>query len=130
MRQFLRNRQIMLLDHPRDKRTTEIMGHDLDPHLIAALARDVVNRMLGDAFPGDMAASPDTVEQEAVVLLAFLEVLAAERQPGLQLGKRPVRRVLDQLFVALADHAQAALVKVDLCQVQVHRLRLAHARAI
>ena len=130
MRQFLRNRQIMLLDHPGDKRTTEIMGHDLDPHLITALACDVVNRMLGDPLSGDMAASPDAVEQEAVVLLAFLEVLATKRQPGLQLGKRPVRRVLDQLFVALADHAQAALVKVDLCQVQVHRLRLAHARAI
>lgn len=130
MRQLLRNRQIMLLDHPRDKRTTEIMGHDLDPYLITTLARDVVNRMLGDAFPGDMAASTDAVKQEAVVLLTFLELLATKRQPGLKFGKRPVRRVLDQFLVALADHAQTALVKVDLRQVQVDRLRLAHARAI
>jgi len=120
----------MLFDHPGDERTPEIMRHDLHAHLFAALTGDVVDRVLGNAFARDMAAATDTIEQEAIVLFAFLEVRAAKLQPGLQLGKRPGRRVLDQFLVALADHAHAAFVEVDLRQVEVDRLRLAHARAI
>ena len=83
VRQFLRNRQVMFFNHPRDKRAAEVMGHDLHPHLFTALAGDVVDRMLGNALAGDVAATANAVEQEAVVLLAFLEVFAAKIQPGL-----------------------------------------------
>ncbi len=103
------------------------MGHDLHAHLLTALTGDVVNRVLGDAFTGDMAATANTIEQEAIVLLTFLELLATKRQPGLQFVERPGWGVLDQFFVAFANHTQAAFIEVDLRQVQVDRLRLAHA---
>ncbi|MNG33257.1 hypothetical protein D3C84_1194700 [compost metagenome] len=78
--------------------------------------------MLGDALAGDMAAAPDAIEQERVILFAFLEHRTPQFQPRVQLGKSPGRSVLDQLFVALGGHPQAALGEVDLVQVEVDRL--------
>ncbi|MNH01595.1 hypothetical protein D3C79_608160 [compost metagenome] len=120
----------MLFDHPGDERPAEVVRHDLHAHLRTTLAGDVVNGMLGDARPGDMAATADAVEQERVVFGPRRQVLAAQVQPRLQLLERPWRGVLDQLAVALAQHLQAARLEVDLVQVDVHRFRLAHAGAV
>ena len=76
--------------------------------------------MLGDALAGDVAATANAVEQERIVVLAFLELGTAQFQPRIELAERPCRRVLDQLLVAFGGDAQAALLKVDLIQVQVH----------
>ncbi|MNI38614.1 hypothetical protein D3C81_1877520 [compost metagenome] len=86
--------------------------------------------MLGDALAGDVAATADAVEQERVVLFAFLEHRAAQFQPGIELGERPGRGVLDQLLVALGGDAQAALIEVELIEVEIHRLRFTHARTV
>ncbi|MNV19661.1 hypothetical protein D3C71_1105350 [compost metagenome] len=72
--QFLCDRQVVFLDHPGDERTPEIMGHDFYPHLRPTLPGDVVDRMLGDALAGDVAAPANAVEQERIVRFAFLEL--------------------------------------------------------
>ena len=74
MRQFLRDRQVVLFDHPSDERATEVVGHDLHPDLRATLTGNVVNRVFGDALAGDVAATANAVEQEGIVALAFLEL--------------------------------------------------------
>ncbi|MNS67970.1 hypothetical protein D3C72_1012340 [compost metagenome] len=102
------------------------MGHDFHPDLRAPLPGDVVNRVFGDALPGDVAATADAVEQERVVRLAVLEHRTAQLEPGFKLGEGPGRCVLDQLLVALGRHPQAALGEIDLVQLQVHRFGFAH----
>ncbi|MNM80524.1 hypothetical protein D3C81_924960 [compost metagenome] len=106
------------------------MGHDLHAHLSTALSGNVVDRMFGDACAGDVVAAANTVEQKRIVGCPLRQILAAQVQPRLQLLERPRRRVLDQLPVALAQHLQAAGFEVHLVQVDVDRLRLAHAGAI
>ncbi|MNN43079.1 hypothetical protein D3C81_1572970 [compost metagenome] len=86
--------------------------------------------MLGDARAGNVVAAADSVEQEGVVRRAFWQRLPAQFKPGLQFFEGPGRRILDQLPVAFAQHLQAARLEVDLLQVDVHRLRFAHAGAI
>ena len=65
----------MLFDHPGDERPAEVVRHDLHAHLRATLAGDVVNGMLGDTRPGDVAATADAVEQERVVFSPCRQVL-------------------------------------------------------
>ena len=130
MGEFLGDRQIVLLNHSGNERTSKIMRHDFHPDLRAPLSGDVIDRMFGDALAGDVAATTDAVEQERIVHLALLQLRATQLQPVIQFGERPGRCVLDQLFVALGGHPQAALGEIDLIQVQVHRFRFAHARAV
>ncbi|MNG32685.1 hypothetical protein D3C84_1187570 [compost metagenome] len=77
-----------------------------------------------------MAATANAIEQEVVIGLALRQLLAPKRQPGVEFVEGPGRRVLDQLLVALAQHLQAALVEIDLAQVEVDRLGFAHAGAV
>jgi hypothetical protein len=48
------------------------MRHDFHPDLCAALPGNVVDRMLGDALAGNVAATADAVEQERIIRLALL----------------------------------------------------------
>jgi len=130
VRQLLRDRKVVLLDHPGDERPPKIVGHDLHADLRATLAGNVIDRMFGDALARDVAASTNAVEQERVIHLPLLELRAAQFEPGVEFGKGPGGRIFDQLLVALARHSQAALGKIQLTEVQVDRLRLAHPRAI
>ncbi len=92
VRQLLGNRQVMLFDHPGDERPAEVVRHDFHPHLRTALTGNVVDRMLGDTRPGDVATAADAVEQERVVLCPCWQVLTAQVQPRLQLLERMAGR--------------------------------------